>query len=90
VETKIVDYFKKSSPINAAKISGKIFEYMTVSSHGVNLRHTVETFLDKDTLAIGNISSDKLAFRLRLICGAVRECNGTALVPLLDQVSPYT
>ena len=90
VEDKIIDYFKQSSPINAAKISSKIFEYMTVSSHGGTLARIVNTFLDTDTLTLGNISSDKLAFRIRLICGAVRECNGTALIPLFEKVSAYT
>jgi hypothetical protein len=89
IQTKILDYFRHNSPINAVKVCGKIFEYM-IQSLPSSLPTILSSLLDSDTELSGNISPDKLAFKLRLIGGAVREATQVSILQILSKIKPYT
>ena len=74
VEDKILDYFKRSTPLNAVKVAGKVVESL-VSENPSSLNRILSALLTTD-VANGSCSHDKLAFRLRIVGGGVRTSQG--------------
>jgi hypothetical protein len=87
LETKILTFFKRSSPINAVKVSAKLIESV-VNGNPASLPRVLEVLIDSD-IATGNCSAEKLAFRLRLAGGAVRSAQGVHIVPVLSILRPF-
>lgn len=78
LEGKVINYFKKSIPTNAAKASAKIFEYM-IAFNPSSLERVLEELL-LDVTSAEQISGEKIAFRLRLAGGAVRQATAQVIV----------
>ena len=87
MEDKVIGYFKRSTPINAAKISAKIIDSV-VNGNSKSLVPILQVLLDSDVVK-GDCSHEKLAFRLRLAGGAMRSSQGagdnpdTTILPIL-------
>ena len=86
LENKIIEYYRASTPLNAAKISGKIVSTMTECNPSC-LPRLLAAVLSPDVLN-GVCSTEKLAFRLQLIAGSVRLARDHAL-PLLGQIQQF-
>ena len=74
---KILDYFAKSTPLNACKVSAKIVESVVCTNPGI-LPRFLQSILNKDVLSI-SYSTEKMAFRIRLAAGACKQSGGVAL-----------
>ena len=72
LERKVLQYFSKSTPLNAAKASAKLVDAL-VNANPPCIARVLPAILDKDILS-QSCSHDKLAFRLRLAGGALRSC----------------
>lgn len=90
VQAQVLEHFRKNTPSNATKVCGKLFEYMTAARPDAVLGAVIDAFLDKDTLTPGNSSTDRVAFRLRIVGGACRGSTGSTLVAQLSKLLPYT
>ena len=88
--TQILGYFKRSTPVNAAKVSTKLIDAL-VNAHAGCVERVLPALLDVDVLSLA-CSHDKLAFRLRLAGGALRACQGagTAVDPAVAAAGAAT
>lgn len=86
VENKVIEYFKKSTPLNGVKVAGKIIESL-VGSNPSCLQRVLGALLDSD-IANGECSHDKLAFRLRLVGGGLRSSQGLSPA-VISTLTPF-
>lgn len=77
VEEKIIDYFLKSTPLKAAKISAQIIENL-VTTNPNKWAVCVTTLLDEGVLS-ASYAAEKIAFRIRLVAGACKQASGEVL-----------
>ena len=90
VEDKVVDFFKSSTPLNAAKLCSKIASCITETGgeHGpASMRRLLETLVTADVLG-NSCSAEVLAYRLRVVAGVVRYGGGDSIVQCLDLLTP--
>ena len=85
-EDRLLASLLSRSPLNAAKIAGRLVEAV-VSTNPARLQEIVRAAVDAEVLA-GSYSPEKIAFRLRLVSGAVSSAGGEALVPALPLLLP--
>ena len=83
--SKVLEFLRSSLPMNAAKELASMLASI-VASRPSTLPVIVDTLLDRDILT-NQCSPDKLAFRLRLLGGAMRRA-GAAAIPMLSQIRP--
>lgn len=86
LEEKIITFFRTHTPINAAKICGKIMETI-VNTNPTCLPKVIVALVDAE-VSSGSCSSEKLAFRLRVLCGSVRVATSEAIVDSLPSLLP--
>lgn len=80
-EDRVLEFLRQNTLVNAGKAAGKILVSM-VETHKEVLPRVLSTLVDAD-VAAASCSPDKLAFRLRLVCGAVRCAGAEALLASL-------
>ena len=80
-EERVLEFLRQNTLVNAGKAAGKILVSM-VETHKDILPRVLATLVDAD-VAAASCSPDKLAFRLRLVCGAVRCAGGEAMLASL-------
>jgi hypothetical protein len=79
VSAKLLSHLRTSTASQAAKDFAKILESMISAHPEALLGPTVSALLDQSVTS-GSCSPEKLAFRLRLLSGAVRRATGPALL----------
>jgi len=85
LEHKIIEYYRTSTPLNAAKISAKILSAVTEYNPKCTSR-MLSAVLGPDVLD-GTCAPKKLAFRLQLCAGAIRGA-GSRVSANLDTLRP--
>lgn len=79
LENKVIKYFQQNTLINASKVCAKILEGMVSTNSSILPKVVSAFFCDdmKEPLVISNSmndwSAEKLAFRMRLVSGSVRQ-----------------
>ena len=82
VEDKILDYFDKNTPLNAAKISAKIVESV-VCTNPDKLDPFLKVLLNNETVS-NSYAAEKVAFRIRLSAGACKQASSQKIKEQLD------
>jgi len=78
LEDKVLEYFLKFTPLNAAKVSAKMVESL-VFSNPSKLGTFLGSLLDARVLS-ASYAAEKVAFRIRLAAGACKQATGVALL----------
>lgn len=85
ITKKVLEYLKSGLPVNAAKEMAKLLEALVGRSPCI-LPDVIEVLIDDDIIN-NKCSYEKLAFRLRLIGGALRRA-GSVSISVMDQIQP--
>ena len=87
VDEKVIQYFVKSTPINAIKTSAKIIDAM-IYTNPSKLSYFLSQIITPEVLN-SSLSADNLSFRIRLASGACRSAQGKYITesPAFDIVS---
>lgn len=84
VENKLIEYFAKSTPLNAVKVCAKIMDSLVFTNPKI-LERILKILLNDDVLQ-ATLGGEKLAFRLRLAGGACREAQADNISALYDSL----
>eukprot|EP01038_Epipyxis_sp_PR26KG_P007614 gene7614-10367_t len=84
IENKIIEYFVKSAPLNAAKGGAKVLDSMCTSNPAL-VAALLQRLIDQEVLS-GFYSPEKLALRIRLAGGVCRSSQATELLPIIDKL----
>ena len=94
MQSKVIEFFQNTTPLNAAKASAKLMEAMVTSDPAI-LPHVLNALLTVPLSSSGSSSSsslvecysaEKVAFRLRLAGGALRCGTSCQIVPCLPSL----
>jgi hypothetical protein len=98
LQSKVIQFFQNTTPLNAAKASAKLMEAMVTSDPAI-LPHVLNALLTVPLPSSGSSSSssssptlvdcfsaEKIAFRLRLAGGALRCGTSSQIVPCLPSL----
>ena len=96
MQSKVIEFFQNTTPLNAAKASAKLMEAMVTSDPAI-LPHVLNALLTVPLSSSGSSSSssltlvecysaEKAAFRLRLAGGALRCGTSCQIVPCLPSL----